>query len=188
VALHQAVLFSSMASLSPAVSQSSYGASNAALNGWAEDRQTLGVPATSVLWGVWAAGMGTDAPEYVALLERVGMGAIMPDVGLTTLDKVMQAAVVGRAPPQVAVAPAAWGRLLSTGRHAASPMFAEIVATTEVAGGPLGMLQRASVVEGSSSNGSQTVSEKPGIPLDDLLAIVSGAASRVLGVGIEGTC
>ncbi|MEV6118650.1 type I polyketide synthase [Streptomyces sp. NPDC052109] len=95
------VLFSSAAGTIDASGQGNYAAANAFLDALAAHRAALGLPATSLAWGLWSgAGMGAglDAAE-VQRIERSGIGALDPDEGLELFD----AAVASGSPALVPV-------------------------------------------------------------------------------------
>ncbi|MFE7619798.1 SDR family NAD(P)-dependent oxidoreductase, partial [Streptomyces sp. NPDC057496] len=84
------VLFSSAAGVLGGPGQSNYAAANACLDALAVHRRALGLPATSVSWGLWQqAGTGLTADlgrAELARLRRMGIGALTPAQALTALD------------------------------------------------------------------------------------------------------
>ncbi|MEU0054520.1 type I polyketide synthase [Streptomyces sp. NPDC006309] len=95
------VLFSSAAGTLDASGQGNYAAANVFLDALAAHRAALGLPATSLAWGLWSGGgMGAalDTAE-VQRIERTGIGALDPDEGLELFD----AAVASGSPALVPV-------------------------------------------------------------------------------------
>ncbi|MFF7092328.1 SDR family NAD(P)-dependent oxidoreductase [Streptomyces rubradiris] len=87
------VLFSSAAGTLDASGQGNYAAANAFLDALAAHRAALGLPATSLAWGLWSGGgMGAALDRAdVQRIERTGIGALDPDEGLELFDAAVAA-------------------------------------------------------------------------------------------------
>ncbi|MGI8331397.1 SDR family NAD(P)-dependent oxidoreductase [Actinomadura scrupuli] len=84
------VLFSSVAALIGGPGQGNYAAANASLDALAARRRAAGLPASSLAWGLWAAGTGMSGgleEAELARLERMGLGALPVEVGLELFDQ-----------------------------------------------------------------------------------------------------
>ncbi|MGW2999535.1 SDR family NAD(P)-dependent oxidoreductase, partial [Streptomyces sp. NPDC001155] len=87
------VLFSSAAGTIDASGQGNYAAANVFLDALAAHRATLGLPATSLAWGLWSGGgmgAGLDAAE-VRRIESSGIGALDRAEGLELFDAAVAA-------------------------------------------------------------------------------------------------
>ncbi|MCM4084143.1 SDR family NAD(P)-dependent oxidoreductase [Actinoplanes sp. TRM88002] len=81
------VLLSSASGIFGNAGQGNYAAANAFLDSYAEELRSQGVPATSLAWGLWDAGMGSTLAESDrARLTRTGFGALTPAEGLAAFD------------------------------------------------------------------------------------------------------
>ncbi|SKA67775.1 hybrid non-ribosomal peptide synthetase/type I polyketide synthase [Desulfobaculum bizertense] len=83
------VLFSSITSLFGSEGLSAYGASNALLDALALERNRKGLPALSISWGAWDAGM-TQTPGLKALFASKGIRVMPPRTGLSALELLLQ--------------------------------------------------------------------------------------------------
>ncbi|WP_446563231.1 SDR family NAD(P)-dependent oxidoreductase [Streptomyces caelestis] len=90
------VLFSSATATLGAPGQSSYAAANAFLDALAQQRASLGLPAVSLAWGAWDAGMAARLDEAALLrMRRSGVLPLSPEDGLALFDAVLTAAGPG---------------------------------------------------------------------------------------------
>ncbi|WP_049578862.1 type I polyketide synthase, partial [Streptomyces sp. SBT349] len=95
------VLFSSAAGLLGGLGQGNYAAANAFLDGLALHRRSLGLPAVSLAWGLWAerSGMtGGLGPEALARMGQAGIEELSTEEGLALLDAGLTAAETLLAP------------------------------------------------------------------------------------------
>src|SRR5579875_936295 len=81
------IAFSSIVSLVVSPGQSNYAAGNAFLDALAHYRRAQGLPAISINWGPWAAGMITRL-QLVDFYRQRGMESISPDVGMRLLEHI----------------------------------------------------------------------------------------------------
>ncbi|MGW1507250.1 SDR family NAD(P)-dependent oxidoreductase [Streptomyces mirabilis] len=107
------VLFSSAAGVLGNAGQGGYAAANAYLDGLAEHRHGLGLPATSIAWGLWEQVSemtghlsGTDRER----LARMGLDAITDEQGLALFD-----AALGMHRPMAMAVPVDVERLRQSG-------------------------------------------------------------------------
>ncbi|RZQ63964.1 type I polyketide synthase [Amycolatopsis suaedae] len=85
------VLFSSMAGTLGGPGQGSYAAANAALDGLARHRRSLGLPATSLAWGVWDPETGATAGTDRTRAARTGLPPLTAEQGLRLFDAALAA-------------------------------------------------------------------------------------------------
>lgn len=81
------VLCSSAASFFPAMGQGSYGAANCGLDALAAYRAERGMPALSINWGPWEAGMGSGLRKQ---FEQRGMQMISAPMGRKLFERLLQ--------------------------------------------------------------------------------------------------
>ncbi|GAA1964239.1 hypothetical protein GCM10009754_39950 [Amycolatopsis minnesotensis] len=117
------VLFSSASSTVGNAGQANYAAANAYLDALAEQRHADGLPATSIAWGAWAAGMADEVTGGADKLRRGGMTPLLPDQAITALD-----GAIGANEPCLTVANVDWARFAPAFTAARpSPLLAELV-------------------------------------------------------------
>ncbi|MEU1844085.1 type I polyketide synthase [Micromonospora sediminicola] len=103
------VLFSSLAGVIGSAGQGNYAAANAFVDAFATWRHDLGLPATAVAWGAWAAeGMAAASADLTARLVRGGVHPLPAEQAAAALGRVVGAG------PAVTVADVDWGRLAAT--------------------------------------------------------------------------
>ncbi|WP_428836488.1 type I polyketide synthase [Streptomyces cheonanensis] len=119
------VLFSSLAGVIGGAGQSGYAAANTFLDGLAEHRAGLGLPATSVAWGLWDRAGGGGQLE-AADLDRIARAGY-PPVPATTGPAMLDAALAAGEATVVA-APLDLG-LLRAQPGAASPLLRTLLRT-----------------------------------------------------------
>ncbi|MBP2337563.1 thioester reductase-like protein [Saccharothrix coeruleofusca] len=95
------VLFSSIAGVIGGAGQGNYAAANAYLDALAEHRRALGLPATSIAWGLWERTSGitaelTDADR--ARIAKAGFRPVATEQGLAMLDAALGATAVVAVP------------------------------------------------------------------------------------------
>jgi acyl transferase domain-containing protein/acyl carrier protein len=173
------VLFSSLAGLVGTAGQGNYAAANGFLDGLAGHRRALGLPATSVAWGLWDVVTGLtgqlgDADR--ARLARSGVAPLSSEHGLAMLDRALTG---GTAP---VLAGAAWDsaglrKRAESGRLA--PVLRDLVrlprrASAAAAGSPVDLAARMGQLDESA--GRQLIAE-----------LVRGQVATVLGHGDPGS-
>ncbi|MGW3233586.1 SDR family NAD(P)-dependent oxidoreductase, partial [Kitasatospora sp. NPDC001095] len=178
------VLYSSVSGLTGTPGQANYAAANAFLDALAHHRHTLGLPATSLAWGLWAQASTMTEGLGEADLARMARDGVLPlenEQGLALFDE----ALAGRQPLAVGL-----GLDLSALRRRAAagasrPLFAELV-------GRAPTRRTAADGGGAAPDGARAVRERL-VALDqaerqeELVDLVRGHVAVVLGHTDAGT-
>ncbi|MGB3437105.1 MAG: type I polyketide synthase [Actinophytocola sp.] len=81
------VLFSSISGTVGLAGQASYAAANAVLDALARQRRAAGLPAASLVWGLWASGMGAElGTADRTRMARAGLAPLSDADGLALFD------------------------------------------------------------------------------------------------------
>ncbi|MFD5655828.1 type I polyketide synthase, partial [Streptomyces sp. NPDC127039] len=115
------VLFSSVTGVTGNAGQANYAAANAQLDALAAHRHALGLPATSLAWGLWADAEGMAEGLGAAdrqRWERSGLVPLTADEGLALLDRALGSAPVSGP----ALVPVRLDRAALRSRAAAGPL------------------------------------------------------------------
>jgi acyl transferase domain-containing protein/thioesterase domain-containing protein/acyl carrier protein len=161
------VLFSSIAGVLGAAGQANYAAANAFLDALAELRRAGGLPATSIAWGAWAAGMAATVEG--ADWSRTGMRPLAGDEGMRLFD----AALAGTEPVLLAAARA--------------PGPADLAVTLGLATAPRAGRRTAAAGSESLTNGHGAGHGRVALPTDPderrraLVELVRTRVARILG-------
>ncbi|WP_394833366.1 amino acid adenylation domain-containing protein [Pendulispora rubella] len=128
LALDHFVMFSSVASLLGSAGQANHCAGAAFLDALAHHRHAMGLPATSINWGVWAGTAGARV-EVTEQARTRGFGAIPQQQGLRALEFLLATRAV-----QIGVAPIDWRAF---GGDRPAPYIADLTPTKSVDEAPV---------------------------------------------------
>ncbi|MET9359233.1 SDR family NAD(P)-dependent oxidoreductase, partial [Streptomyces sp. NPDC006617] len=169
------VLFSSLAGTLGNAGQGGYAGANTFLDGLAAHRASLGLPATSIAWGLWeqTSDMTSHLDDaQLRRLDRMGMAALSDERGLALFDTVLDSARTF-----VVAAPVDMAKL----RAAGQPLPELLAGLDTPAGGPV----RRRVVEAGQAGGVSLANRLAALPEPQqdkaLLDLVLGAVATVLG-------
>ncbi|MFF0531284.1 SDR family NAD(P)-dependent oxidoreductase [Nocardia amikacinitolerans] len=121
------ILYSSVAGIIGSPGQANYAAANAFLDGLAAHRHSLGLPATSIAWGLWEDSTSMtervlSTRTHATRMARLGIGILGTDEGLALFD----AALAQHLP---CVAASAWDTSHLSGAHQdPPPVFRNLIA------------------------------------------------------------
>jgi acyl transferase domain-containing protein/acyl carrier protein len=167
------VVFSSVAGTMGAPGQGNYAAANAFLDGLAQHRRLLGLPAASIAWGPWDQGAGMTSGLGEADLQRLaraGITALTPATGVELFDAALRADTAVAAAVQLdlsALATAPDAAVMLRGLLAGIPTARPVVARSTVD-------ERGALRE-------RLLALRPAARLDHLLRLVADQTARVLG-------
>ena len=165
------VLYSSVTSLAGTVSQISYAAANAVLDGLAQYRASRGLPALSVNWGSLAGGMAATSEKVAGFLALSGVRPLPLGAACKYLD-----AAMGLDPTQVAISDvdwALWGSMYPT--SADTPRFAGQVKAAKAADDASGSV-RAELASMSAEDRVEAVTQ---LLSEQLAAVLSVPADMI---------
>jgi acyl carrier protein len=171
------VLFSSVAAVLGNAGQASYAAANGFLDGLAEYRRRLGLPAVSVAWGLWdvPTGMtGALTPADLARFGRAGVAPLAAEHGLALFDQAIKLSSAVPADSAIAgqLVAAAWDARGLRERAEAGQLAPVLRSLTKAT-------RRPSRTTGSDRVGS---TGRTGTGSTETAAVTGGIAERLAGL------
>jgi short-subunit dehydrogenase/acyl carrier protein len=161
------VLYGSVAGVLGMPAQGNYAAANACLDGLAHHRRALGLPATSIDWGLFGeVGLATAQANRGRRLEARGMRAMTPVEGMAALERVLE-----RDLTQVLVLPIdmrRWSALMPAGSRMLAPLLEDAPAESPRA---------------ATTRVPEVARVTAGTPLEAMTELVRADVARVLSLG-----
>jgi len=175
------VLFSSVAGTIGSPGQGNYAAGNAFLDGLADHRRYLGLPATSIAWGPWDSEVSSkdavavtgmaDNEEVRRQLGERGMTPLPPDTAIALLDQSIRNSV-----NPVAVMDVDWNKLLGKMIGGGSSLLRDFHRNTS------DVDQRSSASNRDGQLHAKLKATAPAQRMVEIQSIVTLALSEVMGV------
>ncbi|WP_216893070.1 type I polyketide synthase [Nocardia alni] len=165
------VLYSSLAAVVGGPGQANYASANAFLDAVARQRDLIGLPATSMAWGLWEQGTGMTGDLEAADLARVRRMGFLP-VGESDGMELFDAAFAGGAPVPVTV------RLDRAGLDAADP--ADVLPIMRGLARP-SRRRAGAATDGSSDLAARLAGRPPAEREEAVFSLVRVHAAAVLG-------
>ncbi|MGX1676512.1 SDR family NAD(P)-dependent oxidoreductase, partial [Streptomyces sp. NPDC055400] len=169
------VLFSSVVGVTGNAGQANYAAANACLDALAQHRHALGLPATSLAWGLWDQPEGMSGglgPTELARWSRSGLAPLSVTDGLALLD----AALAGGDPAPVLVRIDAAALRTRAEQGSLPPVLRGLVRTPR---------PRASAVAAEASGAGSWAQRTAGLPEEErqrtVAELVRTTVATVLG-------
>ncbi|MET7511803.1 SDR family NAD(P)-dependent oxidoreductase [Streptomyces albidoflavus] len=169
------VVFSSVAGVLGTAGQANYAAANAYLDALAAYRHGLGLPATSLAWGLWADASGMtghmDATD-LARMKRAGVSPLPAAEGLALFDAATRSGAAQLVPARLDL-PALRARAAVDG---VPPLFRALVRTPE---------RRTAQADGAQSGTGSWAERMAALPAEErheaVLSLVRHQVATVLG-------